>query len=58
MTAECAAACHGGEATLPLCRQYDTHAAAQQLLLASDTCEGPPPDLVKAVHAKPTGPAK
>ena len=53
MAIECAAACHGADATLPLCPQYHAPAAAQQLLLASDTCEGPPAELLMAANAKP-----
>ena len=47
MGSECATACHGAAVTLPLCPQYDTAAAAHQLLMASDTCDAPPPDLLK-----------
>ena len=47
MQAECATACHGAPVSLPLCPQYDTAAAAHQLLMASDTCDAPPPDLFK-----------
>lgn len=36
----------GEEAVLPLCPQYDTPAAARDLLLEHDTCGAPPPDLL------------
>ena len=47
MQAECATACHAAPVSLPLCPQYDTAAAAHRLLMASDTCDAPPPDLFK-----------
>ena len=52
MAIECAAACHGADATLPLCPQYHAPAAAQQLLLASDTCEGPPAELLNPAPSR------
>lgn len=36
----------GEEAVLPLCPQYDTPAAARDLLLEHDTCGAPPPEML------------